>query len=656
MWSSWPPVRPRIGSAARREFWRLPRGATRSCPAQARSGLGTLRRDPDHGQAEAQDQQQGQRQEPQQTARSTTARSSNARGRRPASARSRDPILILVGWVGHAVAAAWMVAANAVGFGARRIGRNARDLDPDHRRDGVGLVWLAVAFVLAASIWWGMGNLVGHAVSAFVHGAAGSAAWLAPLLAGMLSWRYLRHPEHNAQAGRVAIGWSALTIGVLGLLHIANGTPAPSDGEMAMRHAGGLIGFVVSAPLSKALTAYVAAPVLALVAGFGILVITGTPLHRVPDRVEEAREYFGRRTRVFGEDEDYGEEYDEDDDPAALESGTHRIRGQLAKGVRGARGAIEGADRVKPYDSPLITPNSKGRKGAPLDDPAAGLGDEGGPPPGAQPGPEADEGLLEALGFLPGAGGLGGIGTPGGAPGPPGPPAATWPTARPTASHGGPGPRRPAGGAGALPQARAAHADRRRDQLHAAAGRAAAARQRAQGADQGQRRDGQRRCPRCWSSSTSTRRSPASPAGPTVTRYEIELGPGGQGRAGHRADQEHRLRGEERGRADHLARSPASPRSAWRSRTPTRRSSAWATCCARRSRSGRPPPDGRRPGQGRRGPHGRGQPGQDAAHADRRRHRRRQVGLHQRPDHLDPDCGPPRTRCGWSWSTPSGSS
>ncbi len=38
--------------------------------------------------------------------------------------------------------------------------------------------------------------------------------------------------------------------------------------------------------------------------------------------------------------------------------------------------------------------------------------------------------------------------------------------------------------------------------------------------------------------------------GPTVTRYEVELGDGGQGRARHRAVQEHLLRGGERGGAD----------------------------------------------------------------------------------------------------------
>jgi len=337
---------------------------------------------------------------------STRAKSSTARGRRPAPVKSRDPVLILVGWVGHALAAAWMVAATSLGFAARRVGNSARDLDPEHRRDGVGLLWMAVAIVLAASIWWGMNNVAGRGISAFVHGAAGSAAWLTPLLAGLVSWRYLRHPEHNSQAGRQVIGWGALVIGVLGLVHIANGSPSPSDGASAMRHAGGLIGFLASVPLSKALTAYVTAPVLALVAGFGILVITGTPLHRVPERVEEAREFFGRRTRVFGEDEDYDHEYGEDDEPAALESGRGRSRA-LGRSGRNAKGELEGGDRIKPYDSPLLGAGAKNRKLEPLADPAAGIGDPGGPPPGAQPGPETDEGLLEALGFLPEAPGRG---------------------------------------------------------------------------------------------------------------------------------------------------------------------------------------------------------------------------------------------------------
>ena len=325
------------------------------------------------------------------------------RGRRPpAKPATRDPILILIQWIGHALAAAWMVVAGTAGFTARRFGNSARDLDPEHRRDGVGLLWLAIGIVLAASIWWRMGNPVGRSISAFMHGAAGSVAWLTPVLAVLISWRYLRHPDRNSDTGRVVIGWAALSIGVLGLVHIANGMPAPSDGAEAMRHAGGLVGFAASAPLAKVLTAWVAAPILALLAGFGILVITGTPVHRIPERMEEAREFFGRRTRVFGDGEDYGEELGEDGAARGeLEGGGKRIRGQLSRARRGARTAIEGGDRVKPYDSPVLTPDKRPR--GPLGDPAAGLGEDGpAPAPAGTAGPETDEGLLEALGFLPG--------------------------------------------------------------------------------------------------------------------------------------------------------------------------------------------------------------------------------------------------------------
>ncbi len=168
--------------------------------------------------------------------------------------------MILFGWVAKAASAAWMVAAHGVGFVARAIGRSARDLDPLHRRDGIGLAVLGAAIVTAATTWWHLGSVVGSAVSALVSGAFGAAAWSVPLLLVLLSWRFLRHPDRNAETGRMVIGWLALVVGALGLVHIANGTPPPTAGAAVMRSAGGFIGFFASAPLVAAVTPWLAAP------------------------------------------------------------------------------------------------------------------------------------------------------------------------------------------------------------------------------------------------------------------------------------------------------------------------------------------------------------------------------------------------------------
>ena len=217
--------------------------------------------------------------------------------------RTADPILILAGWLARLVAGLWMVVAHAAGFGARRFGNSARDLDPLHQRDGVGLGFLAAAFIVAATTWFHMHNFAGRMLADLFLGAFGSAAWTLPLLLGLLAWRFLRHPDRNAQTGRMVIGWTCLLLGGLGLVHIAAGTPQPSAGESAMRSGAGLIGFFVSAPLVAGLTPWIAAPLLALVSGFGLLVITGTPVHRVPDRLAELRG-FTQRAGEADEDED----------------------------------------------------------------------------------------------------------------------------------------------------------------------------------------------------------------------------------------------------------------------------------------------------------------------------------------------------------------
>ncbi|HUY47040.1 MAG TPA: DNA translocase FtsK [Streptosporangiaceae bacterium] len=304
--------------------------------------------------------------------------------------RTADPVLILLDWSASLLTAAWMVVAHAAGHTARVFGKSARDLDPLHRRDGAGLAFLSAAIIVAATTWWRMDNLAGRLMTALVRGAFGSAAWAIPLLLGLLAWRYLRHPDRNAETGRMLIGWTALLIGALGLIHIAHGTPQPAAGAATMRAAGGLIGFFASAPLVAALTPWIAAPLLALVSGFGLLVVTGTPLHRVPDRLAELRGFTQRGKAGGGPDHADGVAGDA---PAAR---------SLVKGSRKRPQAIEAGEHHRPYDTPILSDGPGG--------PAAGKGtaagrsrrggavlDEGSA--GALAAEDSDESLLDALGF-----------------------------------------------------------------------------------------------------------------------------------------------------------------------------------------------------------------------------------------------------------------
>jgi S-DNA-T family DNA segregation ATPase FtsK/SpoIIIE len=274
--------------------------------------------------------------------------------------------VILVRWTGKMIVAAWMLVAGAVGFAARAVGRGARDLDPHHRRDGVGLLTLGLAIVLAAGLWFRMPNAAGRSIRTVAVGGFGSLAWVIPVLGLLLAWRFLRHPDRNTETIRATIGWTALLLGALGLIHIAKGTPRPSDGARAMHLAGGYLGYAVSGPLASAVTTWAAVALLTLLALYGVLLISGTTVHRIPERLRELREMFGGKPRA----EDH-EGLQVDEDYEAGTGGTvRRARGQIARQIR-LRPAIEAGDHTKPYDTPLLEQDKK--RGKPRPDGAAGL-------------------------------------------------------------------------------------------------------------------------------------------------------------------------------------------------------------------------------------------------------------------------------------------
>ncbi|WP_345008375.1 DNA translocase FtsK [Streptomyces shaanxiensis] len=212
------------------------------------------------------------------------------------------------GGIYRLVRAVWLGLAHAVGAVFRGIGQGAKNLDPAHRKDGIALLLLGLALIVAAGTWSNLRGPVGDLVEIIVTGAFGRLDLLVPILLAVIAVRFIRHPEKPEANGRIVIGLSALVIGVLGQVHLAVGSPARSDGMQAIRDAGGLIGWGAATPLTYTMGEVLAVPLLVLLTIFGLLVVTATPVNAIPQRLRQ----LGVRLGILPDPED-DDEYTEDD-------------------------------------------------------------------------------------------------------------------------------------------------------------------------------------------------------------------------------------------------------------------------------------------------------------------------------------------------------
>jgi S-DNA-T family DNA segregation ATPase FtsK/SpoIIIE len=288
-----------------------------------------------------------------------------------------------------------MGLAHLVGGSARRVGRGARELDPAHRRDGLGLLLIGLALVVAGREWWGMPGSAGvliHAVVAGTFGKVGLALPLVLLAVGML---LMRRPEELDAVNRIGIGVVIILLAGTGLTHLSSGAPSPSDGARRLRDAGGILGFLMSSPLESAVTGWIAVPLLILLAAFGVLVVTATPVHAIPERLRELHDQltgvviddgvetsvtprWGRRGLAHAGEPLAGDEAYEQ---AMLREEAARTR----KAGAGAAARAKDAKNAKNSDTEPPGEMIRLGGGAGALDQAAGIGLSAPPPPGNSP-------------------------------------------------------------------------------------------------------------------------------------------------------------------------------------------------------------------------------------------------------------------------------
>ncbi|HET9116962.1 MAG TPA: DNA translocase FtsK [Pseudonocardiaceae bacterium] len=222
----------------------------------------------------------------------TSARATNGRSRNSANrsdrrpkprppARRPTPRKTRGRSAGGGLAQTWSLLARGAGGVARALGRT-RELEPEHRRDGLALGLVALAVVAAAAVWWTAGGPVGAGLQQTLRALFGAASVGLPVVLAGVGVALMRTEPDPTARPRRTVGTLLLTLGALGLWHLAAGSPADGVGRS---RAAGAVGFLVADPLAGGFTVWVAAPLLALLASYGLLVLTGTPVRAVPDRI-----------------------------------------------------------------------------------------------------------------------------------------------------------------------------------------------------------------------------------------------------------------------------------------------------------------------------------------------------------------------------------
>ena len=285
--------------------------------------------------------------------------------RKPSAAKQPSGFATAAAAGWRTLRAGWLVVARGTGSAARSVGR-ARDIAPGHRRDGIALGMLALALVVAAASWFDAARPVGAWIDSALRTVVGSAVVLLPLLIATVAIALMRTEPNPETRPRLAVGAAMIGLPVLGLWHLWSGSPTdPADRQRA----GGFVGFAIGGSLSDGVTAWIATPLLIFALLFGLLLITGTTIRELPQALYEMfATRLGRR---------YADYYDMNDVSAA-----HGAHDEYADGYYDDSYDDSYYDDPRAYsDEPQAWAVPAGPAGTPYDNYPIEAGD---PPAGAE--------------------------------------------------------------------------------------------------------------------------------------------------------------------------------------------------------------------------------------------------------------------------------
>ncbi len=186
--------------------------------------------------------------------------------------------------------AAWLGLAHLVGGAARLLGKER--LAREERRDGVPFLLVLLAAAGAVVEWFAVGDDVAIALDAWTFGGLlGRVAFALPVIMVVFAVWLFRNPSSVHDNTRIGIGLTLFLVSVSGICHLAGGLPQPSAGPPVLAQAGGVVGWVVAQPLATLGSPWFSAPLVGFFLAISIFIMTKTPPNRIGPRLRELYVY-----------------------------------------------------------------------------------------------------------------------------------------------------------------------------------------------------------------------------------------------------------------------------------------------------------------------------------------------------------------------------
>ncbi len=185
---------------------------------------------------------------------------------------------------------AWLAMAHGVGALFRVLGKES--LEKDQRRDGFPFLLVLLAIAGAVVEWLNPTSAVSVNLDAYTFGGLfGRLAFALPVIMVVFAGWLFRHPASVHDNTRIGIGLGILLVSISSLCHVFGGTPSAADGMPALAAAGGVLGWVVIGWLVTIATAWVAVPVAVVLLVLSLFIITKTPPNKTGRRLHELYAY-----------------------------------------------------------------------------------------------------------------------------------------------------------------------------------------------------------------------------------------------------------------------------------------------------------------------------------------------------------------------------